>query len=129
MSLDEAQGYATRIIVIREPVRRLRSAWRHGWPQVPWEEFVPHVLSEPAWDIHTAPYADRAAIATHVLTLEQLDLNWPLLELPALPERLNVRGVDEGRDIIPFAEEITLAFERDDTLWQRVNARGGLMLQ
>lgn len=87
------------------------------------------MLAEPAWDIHTAPYADRVEAATHVFTIEQLNNNWSRLGLPPLPESLNVRGAISAAPVVPFAEEITLAFERDYALWQEVSAAGGFLLK
>jgi len=128
VDLEHACQYATRLTIIRHPFNRMVSAWRHLAPGMPWDEFVPYAVERKERDLYFAPFADKVAAATTVLTLENLFYTWPSFQAdhPWLPRELpcvnTTASRNQERDPPHTAmDELILRHYRDDVVvWRQV---------
>lgn len=141
--VDEAPGNVKVVAVVRDPVTRLISAWRHRmWeaaesfgsehlrslgvePYCSLDEFLDQIEPVMHLEGHVMPQVDQLPDRVdYMLQFERIGEQWPVMHrygLGALPHRNTTKPHP-----VDCADRIREMYRDDVELWEKVCARDGL---
>lgn len=136
ISVEAARAHNRLFAVIRNPVKRILSAYQYGWNKPgmvnpSFEGWWEHVRQDLSWDVHTQPQVEilgREVVKrpnTYLFQMEQIDQwiegleqKWPWAFYSQRPTRTNVSRSEPISVEPSVLDDIRAKYAEDEALWR-----------